>query len=138
MKIFVDINVFVDVQTKRDGWAPSFELLHLVSLGIHYGYISSLTPPIIYFLIKRLAAEEDAVDEMLDLIQDFKVVDLTEKTIKDAAKDKRTKDFEYTIQFQCARNVAKVLITRNVDDFQKVGKDIEIIKPEEFLKKHRR
>lgn len=135
MKIFLDVNIFIDVQRKREGWTKSFEVIRSVLEGKNEGYISALTPAIIYFLRKELTSEIRAKEEMLDAVRDFKIVDLTSKIINDASGDKNITDFEDAIQFHSAKGVAKILITRNTVDYKKVADKLEILTPEQFLEK---
>ena len=50
MNILVDINVFEDVFRQRQGWEASLTVLNYVRNGQVVGYVSALTPPILYFL----------------------------------------------------------------------------------------
>lgn len=136
MRIFVDVNLFIDVQRKRENWKKSFQVIRSVLEGKNQGYISALTPTIVYFLRKPVLGEKMAKEQMLDVTSGFKVVDLTEKILKDAAVDQRMADFEDAIQLHSALKNAQVIITRNKDDFEQVRKDIEILTPEEFLDKY--
>ncbi|MFY3740518.1 MAG: putative nucleic acid-binding protein [Candidatus Nitrosomirales archaeon] len=137
MKIFVDVNVFIDVQRKREGWIKSFEVIRSVLEGENEGYVSALTPAIIYFLRKPLANESKAREEMLDSVRDFKIVDLTSKIVKDAADDKSIGDFEDAIQFHSAKDKTRILITRNKRDYGRVSSRLEILTPEQFLEKYK-
>jgi len=54
MKLLVDANVFIDIQRKREDWKASFAIVESVVNGRNQGYISALTPAIIYFLRRKL------------------------------------------------------------------------------------
>ena len=49
-KIFVDVNIFIDVQRRRQGWKKSIAVLGAVEKGIFEGHISALTAAIVYYL----------------------------------------------------------------------------------------
>lgn len=137
MKIFVDVNVFIDVQRKREGWIKSFEVIRSVLEGENEGYVSALTPAIIYFLRKSVVNESKAREETLDTVRDFKIVDLTSKIVKDAAADKSISDFEDSIQFHSAEGETKIIITRNTRDYRRGSRSMEILTPEQFLEKYK-
>ncbi len=45
-------------------------------------------------------------------------------------------DFEDAIQFNSAKSVAKIFITRNKRDFREVEDELEVLTPEKFLEKY--
>ena len=50
MKILVDVNLFIDVITKRANWDRSLQVLNLARKADEIeGWISALTFPLIYF-----------------------------------------------------------------------------------------
>lgn len=136
MKLFVDANVFIDIQRKRANWSKSFAVVETVVDGENEGYISALTPAIIYFLRRRVTSEDKARRETLDAIEGFKIVGLTDELLRKAFKEDRIEDFEDAIQFHSAMDVAKIFVTRNKRDYKAVSKEIEVMTPEEFLKKY--
>ena len=58
MKILVDVNVFIDVMTKRANWEGSLRILNLVrkSPAVE-GWTSALTIPLLYFFRLQVADE---------------------------------------------------------------------------------
>jgi predicted nucleic acid-binding protein len=135
MRILVDVNVFIDVQRQRRNWDTSYLILKTVIDGKNEGFISALTPAIIYFLRREITSEAQARQDTLDVIEGFKMVDLTDSLIQASFVEKRIEDVEDAIQFHSATRSNSILITRNKKDFQKeVTKDVEVLTPEEFLK----
>jgi predicted nucleic acid-binding protein len=135
MRILVDVNVFIDVQRQRRNWDTSYLILKTVIDGKKEGFISALTPAIIYFLRREITSEAQARQDTLDVIEGFKMVDLTDSLIQASFVEKRIEDVEDAIQFHSATRSNSILITRNKKDFQKeVTKDVEVLTPEEFLK----
>ena len=67
MKISLDTNIFIDIQRKRKRWESSFAIVKSVTDGKNEGYISALTPTIIYFLRRKIASEEKARKETRNL-----------------------------------------------------------------------
>ena len=137
MKIFVDANVFIDIQRKRANWKKSFLVIKSVIDKRKEGYVSALTPVIIYFLRRRITSEERAREETLDLTKGFKIIGLTTEIVKAAFEENRIQDFEDAIQFHSAKGKVDVFITRNKKDYEKVKDEIEVLTPEEFLDKYK-
>jgi hypothetical protein len=49
LKIFIDVNIFIDVMTKRRGWAESLRVLNLARTSEEIdGSTSALTLPLLY------------------------------------------------------------------------------------------
>ena len=58
MKIFIDVNIFIDVMTKRRGWAESLRVLNLARACEEIdGSTSALTLPLLYFFRRRVVDE---------------------------------------------------------------------------------
>jgi hypothetical protein len=49
VKVLIDVNVFEDVFRQRDGWQASAGILSAISKGQVVGFVSALTPPLLYF-----------------------------------------------------------------------------------------
>jgi len=137
MKIFIDANVFLDVLQKRRGWESSFAIRKGVVEGIHEGHISALSVAVIYFLTLGRTNYKTARSETQKISEGFKIVDLTDSVIQKAFGEKRIEDLEDALQFHSAKEAAKVFITRNKRHFEKVKDEIEVLTPEEFLKKYK-
>ena len=136
MKVFVDINIFMDILEKRNGWKASLALVQLVRTGRIKGFISALTPPIIYFLRLKFSEDEKVRKDTKKIISGFSIVPLTEDLLMKSFEERRIKDFEDAIQFHSAKISSQVLITRNKKDFTEVIGEIEVLTPEEFFKKY--
>jgi hypothetical protein len=55
VKILVDVNVFIDVMTKRANWEGSIRTLNLVRRSPEVeGWTSALTVPLLYFFRSEL------------------------------------------------------------------------------------
>ncbi|WXG39258.1 MAG: PIN domain-containing protein [Candidatus Freyarchaeum deiterrae] len=137
MKVFLDVNIFVDVLERRDGWKASIAMVRLVRAGRAEGYISALTPPILYFLRARISSEEEAKKDAKKIIEGFQIVPLSEEIVSRSFDEKRMRDFEDSIQFYSAKPSYEVLVTRNKRDFRTVENEIEVLTPEEFLEKYK-
>ncbi len=136
MKIYLDVNIFIDVQRKRRGWEDSFMVIKSVMDGRCEGYISALTPVIIYFLRRKIFPEDQARKETLDLTKGFKIISLTDEILAKAFEEKRIDGLEDSIQFHSAKGYADTFITRNKSDYRMVFEEIEVLSPEEFLREY--
>jgi len=61
LKIFIDVNVFIDVMTKRNGWSESLRVLNLGRRSPEIdSSTSALTFPLIYYFRRRVVDETTA------------------------------------------------------------------------------
>ncbi len=133
--ILVDINIFEDVIRKRKGWIKSSGVLVKVRKKEINGYVSALTPPIIYFLrIRDKFTDAGAREKMDKITQGFEIIPLTAGILQKAKNDANFNDFEDAIQFHSAmEKELNTIITRNKKDFGNVQNQIKIMDPEEFI-----
>jgi predicted nucleic acid-binding protein len=131
MKILVDINIFMDAMKKRKGWLESTRVINLVKNKKLEGFISALTPPIIYFHRLRFLGEINSRATTKKWTEKFKIVPLTEKILTQSLES-YLPEFEDNIQFYSAKKArVNYLITRNKKHFQQ--KEIKVFTPDEFL-----
>jgi predicted nucleic acid-binding protein len=132
LKIFVDVNVFIDVMTKRSGWTDSLRVLNLArrSQGIE-SWTSALTLPLLYFFRRRVANEITARADAQAILKGLRLVELGQ-AILDHALASTGPDFEDNIQLASAESISvNHLITRNKKDFD--ASQISVLTPEEWL-----
>lgn len=132
MKIFIDVNVFIDVMTKRSGWTESLRVLNLArkSPAID-GWTSALTLPLIYFFRRRVVDEATARTDAQAILKGLQLVGLSQ-TIIEGALTSAGPDFEDNIQLVSAKSIFAIhLITRNKKDFD--TSQITVLTPEEWL-----
>ena len=132
MKVLVDVNVFIDVLTRRMNWAGSLQVLHLVrNIPQLEGWASALTVPLLYFFRLRVFPEAQARMDAQTAVRGFHLVPLTEEVLAKAAAS-TLPDFEDNIQLASAESVgAEYLITRNIKDFQ--PSPLPVLTPEAWL-----
>jgi predicted nucleic acid-binding protein len=135
MKILVDVNVFEDVFRLRQGWEASLMVINEVRNGQATGYVSALTPPILYFFRRRARGEKTARQVVQQILQGFVVVSLTRDTIERAYATVLP-DFEDALQLEAAKAAnVEVVVTRNKKHFRQ--KDVQVLTPEEFVEQQR-
>ena len=132
MKIFIDVNVFIDVMTKRSGWSESLRVLNLVRRSQEIdSYTSALTLPLLYFFRRRVADESTARKDAQAIVKGLRLVSVDE-TLLDRALASAGPDFEDNIQLASAESVSvDHLITRNKKDF--AASELSVVNPEEWL-----
>lgn len=131
--IFVDVNIFMDVLSQREGWKESIRILNKVRNKQISGSISSLTVSILYYFQQEEKTEEEARREVREITKAFNIVPVTQEIIE-SSYNCEIEDFEDAIQYNCAISIeAQGIITRNKKHFEKHA-DITILNPKEFLK----
>lgn len=132
MKIFIDVNVFIDVMTKWSGWSESLRVLNLARRSQELeSWTSALTLPLIYFFRRRIANETTARAHAQAILKGVQLVPMNQ-TILDHALASAGPDFEDNIQLASAELIsANHLITRNKKDFD--TSQIAVLTPEEWL-----
>jgi predicted nucleic acid-binding protein len=132
LKAFIDVNVFIDVITKRSGWTESLRVLNLARKSEEIeSYTSALTLPLLYFFRRRVVEEAIARADAQAILKGLHLVALNQ-TMLDHALASAGPDFEDNIQLASAESIsANHLITRNKKDFD--SSRIIALNPEEWL-----
>ena len=132
MKIFIDVNIFIDVMTKRRGWAESLRVLNLARACEEIdGSTSALTLPLLYFFRRRVVDEATARADGQAILKRLQLVPLSQ-TLLDRALASAGPDFEDNIQNASAESIsANHLVTRNKKDFH--TSQIPVFTPDEWL-----
>jgi predicted nucleic acid-binding protein len=132
LKIFIDVNVFIDVMTKRSGWTESLRVLNLARRSQEIeSWTSALTLPLLYFFRRRVIDETTARADAQAILKGLHLEPLSQ-TILDRALASAGPDFEDNIQLASAESIsANHLITRNKRDFE--ISQITVLTPEQWL-----
>ncbi len=132
MKIFIDVNGFIDVMTKRSSWSESLRVLNLARRSPEIdSSTSALTFPLIYYFRRRVVNETTARADAQAILKGVQLVALSQ-TILNLAHISVGPDFEDNIQIASAQSIsANHLVTRNKKDFG--TSQITVLSPEEWL-----
>jgi predicted nucleic acid-binding protein len=132
LKVFIDVNVFIDVMTRRSGWTESLRVLNLARKSQEIeSYTSALSLPLLYFFRRRVVDETTARNDAQAILRRLRLV-ASSQTILDHALASAGSDFEDNIQLVSAESIsANHLITRNKRDFD--TSQIAVRTPEEWL-----
>ncbi len=130
-EILVDINIFEDVFRQRQGWEASLAVLNCVKNRQASGYVSALTPPILYYFRRRTRGEKAARQAVQGILQGFAVVSLTEEALE-TAYTTTLPDFEDALQLEAAKTAnVETIVTRNKKHFRQT--EVRVLNPEEFV-----
>jgi len=133
LNVFVDTNVVLDFLLKRQPfYGESSAIFKLVDLEKIRGYLSAdSVTTIFYFIHKKWRDNKVVYQEMDELIDDYTVAAVTEKTITDALA-LRWKDFEDAVQYMSATEAGvDCIVTRNTADYK--ASAIPCMSPADFI-----
>jgi predicted nucleic acid-binding protein len=132
LKIFIDVNIFIDVMTKRHGWTGSLRVLNLARESADVdAWASALTLPLLYFFRRRVTEEATARADAQAGLKGLHLVPMNREILSSALVSPGP-DFEDNIQLASAESIAvNHLITRNKKDFQ--SSSTVVVTPEEWL-----
>lgn len=135
-RVFLDADVILDLFIQRKPF--HLQALRLFS-RLKRSKTPSFTSPIVaanvHYILSRIKSRRYALEKLKQLRKLVSIAAVTEEIV-DAAINSSQKDFEDSIQFQCAvTNRMNVIITRNVKDFPR-GR-LRIAEPLEYLSSER-
>ena len=131
-KLFIDINVALDVALDRAPYAQSSRnLLVYIAEKKAEGFLSAMSYLTLYYLIEKKTNHATATKFIKNILELFSVVPINGETLKKGLQIE-LEDFEDSVQMACAESCqADYIVTRNVQDF-KTG-HIPAISPAEYL-----
>lgn len=131
-KLFIDINIVLDVLLEREPYAgASQRLLSFIEDGRAKGYLSALSYPAIYYIVAKGTTPKKAISCIRDVLKLLEVSASDKKTIERAIEI-NLKDFEDSLQAASAEaSSCDYIITRNARDYK--GCNIPPISPSEYL-----
>lgn len=133
MKVFVDANVLLDVALARPGLhEASGEALSQCGEEENTAFVAWHTLSNVYYILRRQADHDRAVEFLEDLLQWVQVVGVGHA---DAVRafGYGMRDMEDALQLSAAEACsADVILTRNIGDFQ--SSPIPACTPDDFLK----
>jgi predicted nucleic acid-binding protein len=114
LKIFIDVNVFIDVMTKRSGWTESLRVLNLARKSQEIeSYTSALTLPLLYFFRRRVVDETTARNDAQAILKRLRLVALSQ-TILDHALASAGPDFEASAESISANHLITWLVLQEI------------------------
>jgi predicted nucleic acid-binding protein len=130
--VFLDSDVILDFYVQREPYHEAALRLftHLKRARIRC-YTSAVVMANTYYMLTKIENSKFALDKMRRLRKLVSIAPLNESII-DAALSFPYKDFEDSIQFQCAtQNGIETIITRNAKDYPK--DQLKVADPGQYL-----
>ena len=116
---------------QRQGWEASLTVINCIRNARAIGYVSALTPPILYFFRRRTRGEKAARQAVQRILWGFAIVPLTGEAIE-VAYAAPLPDFEDVLQLEAAKAVkVDAIITRNKKHFRQ--REVRVLSPEELV-----
>jgi predicted nucleic acid-binding protein len=132
-KLFVDINIVLDVVLDREIDGASASVMNLIDEGRAKGFLSAASCPTIYYLVNKYLDQHKAQQVVKDILAIFHISIINDKVLNMALKEKGP-DFEDNIQMVSAKSVkADFIITRNLSHYK--HSSVKAVSPLEYLKK---
>ena len=134
MKVLVDTNVILDVLLEREPfYRASLEILAMSEMGQIEGFVSAITIPTIYYLVRKEVGSDKAREAVKRILAIFKVAPVDEGVLLDATRVP-FRDYEDAVIYCSTLRVgAACIITRNVRDFR--DSQVPVVTPLEFLRR---
>ncbi len=136
MRVFLDTNVVLDVLGERRPFVEHAKpVWMLAERGRITGLVSALSFSIVFYIVRRYADAQTAMQSLRYLRANFTPVACDQGVI-DHALASDFPDFEDAVQYFSARNAsAECIVTRDTGHFRSAA--IPILSPEQFLATHR-
>ncbi len=132
MKIFIDTNVFLDLLLKRELYNEALEILDGVANGRWSGYVLDITVLNIDYVAKK---QMKNIQEFIQLLSGTFTIVGADNAVIEEALSLENNDFEDSVQYIVAKNLACDVIVTNDKDFVKNG-EIEVLSSKRFLEKY--
>lgn len=135
MRLFIDLNVVLDVLTRREPWFEhSAAVLSLINGMDREGYVAAHSVTTLEYLLSKHQGRGRAAAALIDLLALVRAVDVGHETLLQALS-LGWSDFEDAVQAVCAlASNADYLVTRDPRGFPALS--IPVVTPSELLALH--
>jgi predicted nucleic acid-binding protein len=132
MRLFLDINVVLDVLADRDPWVThSAAVLSLLDADEVEGLIAAHSVTTLYYLTSKHLGHKRAVAALIELLEHLSVTPLNEDVLL-RALSLGWADVEDAVQaISAQRGKADYLVTRNPSDFEAAS--VPVLTPKQLL-----
>ena len=131
MRILIDTNVALDFFCKRNDFENAKIIWKLCAEEKVEGFVSASAITDIFYILKKYFEREMIYSILEMFLSAVNVGDVSSYEILEALK-KRSKDFEDTVQSECAVSYeADYIITRDPKGF--IDSTVKAVSPDEFL-----
>jgi predicted nucleic acid-binding protein len=134
MTVLLDINVVIDDLINREPFAKNAHTTLELCAGKEIkGYLAGYTLPTIFYILRKTYSTAEIKNMLRSLCVFLDIVDLDKSKYIQALENENFKDFEDSLQLECAKAAnADYIVTRNTADFS--ASSIPPISPENFLR----
>ena len=132
MKIFIDTNVFLDLLLKRELYNEALEILDGVANGRWSGFVLDITVLNIDYVAKK---QMKNIQEFIQLLSGTFTIVGADNAVIEEALSLENNDFEDSVQYIVAKNLACDVIVTNDKNFVK-NSEIEVLSSKRFLEKY--
>ncbi|BAZ10798.1 hypothetical protein NIES4071_26220 [Calothrix sp. NIES-4071] len=131
MRVLIDTNVVLDFLQEREPFVEDAAMLfEKVDAGEVEGFIAATTITNIYYIVRRAAGTEKALEAIIQVLTDLHIC-AVERTILEQAIALNFRDFEDAVQCACAiAHGVDAIVTRDASGF--VGSEIPVMSPREL------
>jgi predicted nucleic acid-binding protein len=131
--IFLDTNVLIDFLANRKPF--SFEAAKIFNYSFKKRvviYLATVSYNNIYYILRQSCTHAETIKILAELQEWTEAVDVSKNVIQKALKSD-FKDFEDSIQYNCAKTISKIdcIVTRDTKDFK--ASSIPAMTPKELL-----
>lgn len=132
MRLFLDINVVLDVLADRDPWVEHSAAVLTILDGTEIeGWIAAHSVTTLYYLMSRHLGHKRAVSALIELLEHLSVTPLDEDLLI-RALSLGWDDVEDAVQgISAQRAEADYIVTRNPSDFDAAS--VPVVTPKELL-----
>lgn len=132
-RIFLDTNILIDFLSDRKPFSNAAASLFEFSIsGKIKLYVSAVSYNIVYYILRQSFSNAETIRLLKELTEMVDIVDVTKNIIKESLVS-AFKDFEDSIQYNCALSVPKIdlLVTRDEKDYKKSA--LPVMNPQEAI-----
>lgn len=131
--VFIDTNVLIDFFADRKPFSIEAAKLFNYSLKNKIEiYISAVSYNNIYYILRQSYSHSETIKMLSELNEWTNIIDVSKEVIKKSLKSD-FKDFEDSIQYNCAKSMSKIdfIVTRDTKDFK--TSSLPILTPKEAV-----
>jgi len=132
MKVLLDTSILLDVLLARDPWVrESSAIWQACDEGRLSGYISGVSPSNIFYIVRKIAGFDRAIECVKTCLEAFDILPLNQDVLREAAA-LAGKDYEDNIHIVSARTGdMERIITRDATGF--ALSPTRVVTPQELL-----
>lgn len=131
--VFIDTNILIDFFADRKPFSIEAAKLFNYSLKSKIEiYISAVSYNNIYYILRQSYSHSETIKILSELNEWTNIIDVSKEVIKKSLKSD-FKDFEDSIQYNCAKSMSKIdfIVTRDTKDFK--TSSLPILTPKEAV-----